>query len=125
MTDRDKFERHVRQANSDLDECVLFDRAEANPDEYEHPHIQELWATWQAALASDGRRSVQDMKDVIAGFAASDDHVKSTDPVVSLARLIGRFSNEALRWCLRDDTSTASATMEASLEIGRKLREKA
>ena len=60
MTQRDKFERYAETQGWDTQ------RASPENNRYFHERVELLWQGWQGCLASDGRRSVEDLEDAIA-----------------------------------------------------------
>lgn len=62
MTTRQQFHQHAKANRLDLT------RFERDHGDYANSNTQAAWVAWQAALASDGRRPMQEIEDAIAGF---------------------------------------------------------
>jgi hypothetical protein len=67
MSERDKFEAYVRD-HTDYRHKLERYGGKLPPVGYIHTVVEALWRAWQAALANDQRRSVEDMEDAIAGY---------------------------------------------------------
>ena len=67
MTDREKFESLAAECGLDVA------RFDVDHGDYAMVDTQAAWKVYQAALASDTRRSVEDLEDAIAGYEDTHD----------------------------------------------------
>lgn len=120
MTNRERFEEHVRKG----DYRHRLERYSENGPitGYINTVVEMMWRAWQAALASDQRRSVQDMEDAIAGANLFLDAVIANG--IHAAIPTSAALRDMLLWFLksRDIAEDASAAFDDFIEKGRKLR---
>lgn len=115
MTNRERFEQHAEAEGLDLTR---------DGDDYDSNETNDVYRGWQAALASDTRRSVENARDVLAclrDFARQDIEQGDTDSATRTAKII-----DAIMYMVGDELPPDEAAMYRDVAAeGRKLRENA
>jgi hypothetical protein len=125
MTNRERFEQWLHSEYESCGTSLGGDFRRDDAGDYILSEIQVRWDVWQAAMANDQRRSVQDMEDAItAGVQMYKDFrcERAVDDALIQAAIVG-----TLRWATGVEPTekhfNATAMMNAAVDAGRELRE--
>jgi len=114
MSERDRFENWARDVgHTHLDRFENF----SGPGDYVDHMVRDEWTGWQAALANDPRRSVQDVEDALAGVEYA---LSSAGGTVYAPPL--RACRDLLQWFLHR-LDVKGNPVEMLAQKGRELRE--
>lgn len=88
---------------------------------YHIVEIENMHRAWLMALATDQRRSVEDMEDAIAATRVTyDDSIAAGD---ASRAAVDSVMIDMLTWSSGDASCDAVAMMDAAVSYGRELRE--